>query len=354
MTSSSDGGGTSSDDEDSTSRTASVEALRRQRGTTARTAGRASFPSAAAVRNGSSRNAIALTLVQDCLDVGSLDALFDVLATHACRAGIRPGPASLSSQLPLALSASSRASPVATLGLQPQLKQIGVTHVQITTLCSGDAAAARHRLVRLTIEPRAKPPRVRYGTVYGTVPPASLLIALRTRCLPRDHTPHPLAALSTRPAWVSPKLPTTMKSSGVSRFLSRRDKHHEKRSSKTPPSKVCLHSSASLSSLTPLLRPHSQSLEALYHKLPSALRASVEDGLLFFQRSTPTRPCFTSTIAQVPARHSSDHLRLQSRPSHASPDLYTIFTNEDAQAAADKDADKKVRRQTQAYFSIVS
>ncbi|KAF2824083.1 cysteine proteinase [Ophiobolus disseminans] len=61
-----------------------------------------------------------------------------------------------------------------------------------------------------------------------------------------------------------------MKSSGVSRFLSRRDKHHhEKRSSKTSNSK--------------------------------------------------------------------------SRPSQASPDLYTIFTNEDAAAAADKDAEKKVK-----------
>jgi len=35
----------------------------------------------------------------------------------------------------------------------------------------------------------------------------------------------------------------------------------------------------------------------------------------------------------------------QSRLSnHASPDLYTIFTNEDAETAADKDAEKKVRR----------
>jgi hypothetical protein len=34
----------------------------------------------------------------------------------------------------------------------------------------------------------------------------------------------------------------------------------------------------------------------------------------------------------------------QSHPSHhVSPDLYTIFTNEDLQTAMDKDVDKKVR-----------
>ncbi|KAH3958293.1 hypothetical protein HBI56_180150 [Parastagonospora nodorum] len=61
-----------------------------------------------------------------------------------------------------------------------------------------------------------------------------------------------------------------MKTSGVSRFLSRRDKHHEKRSSKATPSKSRL-------------------------------------------------------------------------SNHASPDLYTIFTNEDAETAADKDTEKKVK-----------
>jgi hypothetical protein len=88
-----------------------------------------------------------------------------------------------------------------------------------------------------------------------------------------------------------------MKSSGVSRFLSRRDKHHEKRSSKTASSKVC-HSPAPHQ---PRLgyQSHSQSLEALYHKLPPALRTSVEDGLLFFQRNTLSRASFTSAVGQV-------------------------------------------------------
>jgi hypothetical protein len=98
-----------------------------------------------------------------------------------------------------------------------------------------------------------------------------------------------------------------MKTSGVSRFLSRRDKHHEKRSSKTTPSKVRLSPSASCSSLTPLLprtenlrrghQRHSKSLETLYHKLPNALRSSVEDGFLFFQWSSPNRAAVTFAIA---------------------------------------------------------
>jgi hypothetical protein len=145
-----------------------------------------------------------------------------------------------------------------------------------------------------------------------------------------------------------------MKSSGVSRFLSRRDKHHEKRASKTTPSKVRLSPSASCDSLTPLLssaedlrrghRRHSQSLESLYDKLPSVLRNSVEDGFLFFQRNAPRRASFPSTIAYCSPYHVSDHLLPQSRLSNqASPDLYTIFTNEDAQTALDKDVEKKVR-----------
>jgi hypothetical protein len=151
-----------------------------------------------------------------------------------------------------------------------------------------------------------------------------------------------------------------MKSSGVSRFLSRRDKHHEKHSSKTASAKVCLPFYASYTSLTPLLhspsalpggyRRHSQSLEALYHKLPGAFRSSVEDRFLFFQRNIASRASFKSFIAPFNPHHSSDHLLLQSRPpNHVSPDLYTIFTNQDSQTAADKDADKKVRRQPTIY-----
>jgi hypothetical protein len=193
-------------------------------------------------------------------------------------------------------------------------------------------------------------------------PPAGRLVctgltAQSRRLLPRRRAAILISWPLFSPAW----MPTnTMKSSGVSRFLSRRDKHHERRSSKTPPnSKVRLHSSDFCSSLTRLLRRpsdtclehlwgshgrHSQSLEALYHKLPSALRTSVEDGFLFFQRSTPSRTFLTSQIAQSSLQYISDHLLPQSHPSHhVSPDLYTIFTNEDLQTAMDKDVDKKVR-----------
>jgi hypothetical protein len=122
-----------------------------------------------------------------------------------------------------------------------------------------------------------------------------------------------------------------MKSSGVSRFLSRRDKHHEKRSSKATPGKVCLPTSA-------------PSLDTLYHNLPSALRASVGDGLLFMQRNTPCLSSYTSAVAQHILQRLSDQSLPQSRLSnHVSPDLYTIFTNDGTSPASDKDVEKKVR-----------
>jgi hypothetical protein len=144
-----------------------------------------------------------------------------------------------------------------------------------------------------------------------------------------------------------------MKSSGVQRFLSRRDKHHEKRS-KPQPSKVRPVSSASYSSSTPLLpSPHSsrrgrrrpsQSLETLYHKLPSSLRSSVEESCLFFHRNSSNRAPF-APIAQSTPRPISNDLLPQLRTANiSSSNLYTIFTNEDHHSAADKDADKKVRR----------
>jgi hypothetical protein len=140
-----------------------------------------------------------------------------------------------------------------------------------------------------------------------------------------------------------------MKSSGVTRYFSRRDKHHEKRATKSN-SKVRLDPFASFTSLSPLLpsefccskhrRRQSQSLETLYHKLPYVLRAPFEDGLLFFQRNTSCYSFSTSNNIQCP----SDHWHPQLRDSiQVSPDLYNIFTKEDAKTAADKDAEKKVR-----------
>jgi hypothetical protein len=146
-----------------------------------------------------------------------------------------------------------------------------------------------------------------------------------------------------------------MKGSGVSRFLSRRDKHHHEKRSDKSSSKVRLPLSASCNSLTPLLRPSgetcnsclrqhpsSRSLEALYHKLPSTLRPSAEDRFIFFQRNPHKCPSLSPNILRHPSQ--SNHSRPQLRsPAHVSPDLYTIFTNEDAQTAASKDAEKKVR-----------
>jgi hypothetical protein len=41
------------------------------------------------------------------------------------------------------------------------------------------------------------------------------------------------------------------------------------------------------------------------------------------------------------------------RPTnHVSADLYTIFTNEDAQTAADKDAEKKVREAEDLLWTV--
>jgi hypothetical protein len=175
---------------------------------------------------------------------------------------------------------------------------------------------------------------------------------------PPQQTPH--FSVNTTASTAVPSLwmhSTVMKSSGVSRFLSRRDKNHEKR--KSAPGKVCLPASASSSctSLTPLLhhwssaqrlqrvnRRYSQSLDSLYHKLPSAVQSPVEDGFLFIQRNTPSLPSFTS-VAQHSPQRLSDQLFQQSRLSKdVSPDLYTIFTNEDKSPTPDKDVEKKVRR----------
>lgn len=131
---------------------------------------------------------------------------------------------------------------------------------------------------------------------------------------------------------------------GMSRFLSRRDKHHEKRASKHAKSKVRLTSLASVNSLSPLLcsavapppdlsqsrRRLSASVETLYHKLPFVLRTSVEDSLLFLHQKIPCR--------------ASDYVLLQSQPSDVSPNLYRIFTSEGPRPPANEHTDKKVRQ----------
>jgi hypothetical protein len=149
---------------------------------------------------------------------------------------------------------------------------------------------------------------------------------------------------------------TTM--NGMSRFLSRRDKHHDKRVSKHANTKVRPSSFASVNSLSPLLRPAvdtvrddsparprrlSSSIETLYHKLPFSLRTSVEDSFLFLNRQFPGRASPASAVVnQIPATSSSDYMPLQSSPQNVSPDLYRIFTSEGPRPPASKDGDQKV------------
>ena len=146
---------------------------------------------------------------------------------------------------------------------------------------------------------------------------------------------------------------------GVSRFLSRRDKHHEKRSAKNAQHKVRLNSFSSVNSTSPLLfsasdtvpraaldsqRRQSTGLDCLWYRFPSAWRTSVVDSIVFLHENTPCRVFLTPITIQVSTTNSSDYLILQSHPSQVSSDLYTIFTNEDSKTAADKDGEKKVRR----------
>jgi hypothetical protein len=149
---------------------------------------------------------------------------------------------------------------------------------------------------------------------------------------------------------------TTTTMNGMSRFLSRRDKHHEKRASKhANNSKVRLNSFASVNSLSPLLRSAidtvpedtptrqrrlSSGIETLYHKLPSVLRTSVEDSFLFLNRQLPCRP--STMVDQTSTSSSSDYMLLQSSPPNVSPDFYRIFTSEGPRPPANQASEQKV------------
>ncbi|KAF1933757.1 ubiquitin C-terminal hydrolase family protein [Didymella exigua CBS 183.55] len=149
---------------------------------------------------------------------------------------------------------------------------------------------------------------------------------------------------------------------GMQRFLSRREKHQaEKRKSKEAArNKV---RSISANSFIPLLwhsdsrlevgwrgpsrdwhcrpRQPTSGLESVYHKLPAALRSSVEDRLLFLH--APCRATSTPDYAKLSTMDSSDHVREQRKSGQpASSDLYKIFTNEDAKTTVDRDAAKNV------------
>ncbi|KAF2657457.1 cysteine proteinase [Lophiostoma macrostomum CBS 122681] len=152
---------------------------------------------------------------------------------------------------------------------------------------------------------------------------------------------------------------------GVSRFLSRRDKHHhEKRQAKLDskneskheskhartkvrspfspspipsPPKVCSIDGAESQMAQSRRRRTTDSLQSLCHKLPSILRSSVDE--LLFLDKTPLCAHLSPFHVQVSTIPSSDHITLQ---SHTVPsDLYAIISNEDAKL--EKDDDKKVK-----------
>jgi hypothetical protein len=143
---------------------------------------------------------------------------------------------------------------------------------------------------------------------------------------------------------------------GVSRFLSRRDKHHEKRQSKNARSKVrppsFLSSTSSLRVLCSVdgaadqrslhrRRRRLNSIHSLYHKLPSILQPSCPNSFLFLWKKPPCAD-FSSFYVQVSTLESSDQLTLQSRQP-VPTDLYTVFSNEELKIS-EKDEEKKVRR----------
>jgi hypothetical protein len=137
---------------------------------------------------------------------------------------------------------------------------------------------------------------------------------------------------------------------GVSRFLSRRDKHHEKRSLKHPLGKVRPSSASSSYSSHYLLSSacgnvrggssHRRRSSTCLEQLSSAFRFLVDSGVHFMSPNNPspqTAPCY----APVATDASSDYLTFQSRhaPPSVSAELYKVFTNDEK--PADKDADKR-------------
>jgi len=147
---------------------------------------------------------------------------------------------------------------------------------------------------------------------------------------------------------------------GVSRFLSRRDKQHEKRASTGSGHKV---RPVSLSSIYPfttvpsssvpvslLRRRKSSSFELLYDKLPSTLRST---SLLFLQHKTPCRAFLTPVLVSINTLNSSDPVPPQSRSSQVSSDLYSIFTSQGSKTAADKELENKVRGHSTCHVLVL-
>jgi hypothetical protein len=173
----------------------------------------------------------------------------------------------------------------------------------------------------------------------------------------RSSPRHPLRHCpSTSPGWTYTPAATM---NGMSRFLSRREKHHEKRSYKNLRNKVRPSSPTSWSSHSSehLLcsvdgsspqncachhRRRQACFRYLYQALPSAWSSLAHSGSPFLG-SRPSAAKLSQVYLHVSTVNSSDHLTLQSHqpPTKVPSELYKVFTNED-QKAADKDGEKKV------------
>ncbi|KAK7190106.1 ubiquitin carboxyl-terminal hydrolase [Paraphaeosphaeria sporulosa] len=137
---------------------------------------------------------------------------------------------------------------------------------------------------------------------------------------------------------------------GVSRFLSRRDKHHEKRSLKHPLGKVRPSSAFSSYSSHYLLPSagghvrdgpgHCRRNSTCLEQLSSAFKSFVDSGVhLMSPKSllSDATPCYVP----VSTNATSDYLTFQSRqaPPSVPPELYKVFTNDEK--PVDKDAEKR-------------
>jgi hypothetical protein len=147
---------------------------------------------------------------------------------------------------------------------------------------------------------------------------------------------------------------------GVSRFLSRRDKHHKDRQPakpghnkvrklfrtphyprspcSPPPTAIATDGAASLSS-PGQCRRRTDSLHSLYHQLPACLQPVGGDGFLFLKKKASRAHLTALHVHVSTCSQSSDRYMLQSPQD--STDLYTIFTNEEAKPS-EKDDEKKV------------
>lgn len=352
LRSSGDGGGTEND-EGSTSPRAAVEAWRHNDGRRTAIAGRTSLHRADTARCGSSRRAM-------CAVGGGRRRL----SLAWCSLHSRPRWW-IAKSLAVARAPGDRQDPGCT-GRRPHLSASpSRPHgsrgrrrpVALTALCALSCAFRYRRCLPVAFVNKCVPPL--HDASFAAAPSPA----------PPQHphkSPHRLAEPSpgdvyhrSSPLHGASAPHATM--NGVTRFLSRREKHHEKRASKTSRSTVRSPSPASPYSSDPLLcsvdgtsqqycachRPRRPScVRCLYRILSSSVRGLVDDGLLFLDKKHARPDISQSSLHPSPAL-SSNNLTSQSRqpPSTVPSELYKVFTNED-QKPADKDGEKKVRPAT--------